>query len=225
MEQIEKKTTGDYALVAGRIATSLIPIPILSAAASELLSLIITPPLEKRRNEWMKEIGERLREVEANKGVNLEDLGSNEKFVSSVINATSYALKTHEKEKLDAFKNAVTHVAIGDAPDEAICAIFLGLIDSFTPWHIRILNLISDPPKWYRERNRKPPEITGGLIHIITDAYPELKNEQDLVNLIWSDLERAGFHRSGSLGGMMSNNGLMAQRTTDLGNRFLRFIC
>jgi hypothetical protein len=49
-------------------------IPLAGAAATELLNAIITPPLERRRNEWMKEVGEALRSLEEQNGINLEEL-------------------------------------------------------------------------------------------------------------------------------------------------------
>jgi hypothetical protein len=45
-------------------------------------------------------------------------LAQNEQFLDTIIQATSYAIKTSEAEKLNAFKNAVVNTAIDEAPDK-----------------------------------------------------------------------------------------------------------
>jgi hypothetical protein len=58
----EKTTTKDilYSLAKGRVGS----IPIIGARAAEIFSLVITPPMEKRRAEWMNDIAERLKALE-----------------------------------------------------------------------------------------------------------------------------------------------------------------
>jgi hypothetical protein len=46
----------------------------------ELFGLVVTPPLDKRRQEWMNEIGSKLKELEENTKVNFENLSQNEQF-------------------------------------------------------------------------------------------------------------------------------------------------
>jgi hypothetical protein len=53
MSDINKPSSGDYAYAAAK--AGLGSIPIIGAAASELLGFIITTPLEKRRQKWMLE--------------------------------------------------------------------------------------------------------------------------------------------------------------------------
>ncbi len=53
---------GDAAYAAGRALLSAIPVA--GGAAVEIFQYIITPPIEKRRNEWMKIIGEALKDLE-----------------------------------------------------------------------------------------------------------------------------------------------------------------
>lgn len=103
--------------------------------------------------------------------------------------------------------------------------IFLKLIDDFTIWHIRILDLFNDPPEWFK-RNKKsfPGYISAGLSNVATEAYPELKGQKELLDAIWKDLEHAGLHNSGSLNAMMTASGLLSPRTTALGRKFLESI-
>lgn len=223
MKNIKKKTKGDYLIAATRAGLGMIPLA--GAATSELLHLIVTPPLEKRRIEWMTEVGERLTKLEEKLSFNLENLRENEIFIDTVLQTTQFAIRTSEKEKIQLYQNALINTALGDTPEKAEIQIFLNLIESFTIWHIKILKLFNDPKDWFEKNNKSIPSfISAGLSSILEEAYPELKNKNDFYNLIWNDLFRAGLHNSGSLQAILSSSGLTTGRTTDLGRRFLNFI-
>ncbi len=63
-------STGDAAHAVAR--SGLGAIPIAGTAAVELLNALVTPPLERRRREWMERIGEGLRRLEDERNANLE---------------------------------------------------------------------------------------------------------------------------------------------------------
>jgi hypothetical protein len=200
-------------------------IPIAGAAASELMTLLVTPPLERRRSEWMEELGERLRKLEQEKSLDLASLRENDLFIDTVLYATQLALRTSEQEKIEYLRNAIVNTALGDTPDQSLTKMFLNLIDEFTVWHIRILTLFDDPQIWYIESGKEPPKLLiGTLSSVLIEAYPELKGKTDFCNLIWDDLHRAGLHQSSSLQTMISGNGVLESRTTDFGKKFLDFI-
>lgn len=200
-------------------------IPYAGATASELLSLLVAPPLERRRNEWIKDLGERLTTLEENGIVDLNALQNNDLFLDTVLYATQIALRTSEKEKIEYLRNAVLNTAQGETPEESLAKMFLTLIDQYTLWHIKILSLFDDPEGWFKSHSKTPPNLMmGGLSTLLTEAYPELKGQMNFCNLIWDDLHRAGLHNSGSLQAMMSGQGLLASRTTEFGKQFLSFI-
>jgi len=195
------------------------------ATATEILGLILAPPITNRRIKLVTDIGQMLKDLEKENKIRLEDLLANDQFIDTVFQATSFALKTSEEEKIKAFKNAILNSALGHAPDKTISQIYLNLVDNFTTWHIRILHLVNDPESWFRNHQRAFPNyMAAGLNAVIIDAYPALKGQSELLNLIWDDLKRAGLHNSGSLGTIMTGGGLLGSRTTDLGKKFLRFI-
>ncbi len=87
------------------------------------------------------------------------------------------------------------------------------------------MHLFNDPEDWFKTNKQPTPNyVAAGLNSVVTDAYPELKGQGELVNIIWADLKRAGLHNSGELGAIMTGNGLLAQRTTDIGKKFLKYI-
>lgn len=200
-------------------------IPVIGAAASELLGILVTPPLEKRREKWMLQIGEKLKELEEKQKINLEELQQNETFIDIVLQTTQLSLKTSEKEKIQLYQNILLNSTLGELPEKSEIQIFLNLIETFTSWHIKILTLFDNPSDWFRKNEKKIPDLMmGSLFSILEVAYPEIKDKQEFCNIIWDDLKRAGLHNTGGLGGMMSSNGLIANRTTDFGKKFLNFI-
>jgi hypothetical protein len=200
-------------------------VPVVGAAATELFGLLVTPPIEKRRKEWMIDVGTRLKNLEEKKEVNLTELQSSELFIDIVLNTTQLALKTSEAEKKQLFQNVIENAATNVLPSETEIQIFLNFIDSFTVWHIKLLILFNSPTEWLANNDKQLPNLmSGSLFSLIEVAYPELDSKKDLCNIIWDDLKRAGLHNSGGLAGMMTLNGITASRTTELGKRFLNFI-
>lgn len=223
MSDINKPSSGDYTYAAAK--AGLGSIPIVGAAASELLGFIITPPLEKRRQKWMLEVGNKLKELEDKKRIDLSTLADNEQFIDAVLVATSLAIKTSEEEKIQAFQNAILNTALGENPDKTKGQIFFNLLDTFTIWHIKILHFIDNPTQWFESAGQTPPNLyMGSLFSILKNAFPQLKGQDELADLIWRDLHDNGLHRSGDLKTTMTGDGLLANRTSDLGKSFLKFI-
>jgi hypothetical protein len=223
MSDINKPTAGDYtfSLTKGGLGA----IPIVGSIASELLGLLVTPPLEKRRQDWMTEVGTKLKELEENSKIDLSTLADNEQFIDTVLVATTLALKTSEKEKIKAFQNAILNTALGVSSDKTKGQIFLNLLDTFTVWHIKILHFIDNPTKWFENAGQNPPNsMMGSLSSVLTNAFPPLSGQQELLDVIWRDLHDNGFHNTSGLMTTMSGNGLLANRTTQLGQEFLKFI-
>ena len=219
----EKTTTKDvlYGLAKGGVGS----IPIIGSLAAELFSLVITPPMEKRRAEWMNDIAERLKSLEDAGDIDLNELSNNDQFIDVVLQATTYALKTSEEEKIQAFRNALLHTALGEAPSKIKSHIFLTQLDKFTSWHIKLLGFIDDPRGWLQNAAITIPNYMGtSIFTIICHAFPELKEQSELVDIIWDDLRVAGFHNTSGIRTTMTGDGALAARTTPLGQEFLKFI-
>jgi hypothetical protein len=209
-----KRSKGDIAHSVVKAALGSIPVG--GNAAAEFFQLLVTPPLEKRRDEWIAEVGARLQELET-KGITLDSLQANEQFISTLMQATQLALRTHQNEKREALRNAVQNSARPGAPDDSEQQIFLNFVDSFTEWHIRILRLFRAPPS-------ASTILSGALSAVIERQYPELKNRREFYDQVWRDLFLRGLVNTEGLHVMMSGHGLTQQRTTRLGSRFLDFI-
>ena len=91
-KNLDKK---DCALAAAKAAVG--SIPLAGVALSELLAVIITPSLEKRKSEWMEEIGQGLRDIESRLS-SLEELQLKESFVDIAVEASRIAISTSQEE-------------------------------------------------------------------------------------------------------------------------------
>ena len=151
-------------------------LPIVGNAAAELFNTVITPPLEKRRDAWRQSVGERLQELEAREKIRLEDLQSNEAFITATARASLAAMRAHDKEKLDALKNAVVNSARHYAPSDTLQQLFIQWVDDLTVDHLRFLLLFRDPEGWFRKNNKQPPQFasTSSLSQLLQSAYPDL---------------------------------------------------
>lgn len=218
-----KPNKGDSAHLTARAAIS--SIPFVGGAALEFFNALVSPSLEKRRQRWMEEIADALRKLEAQKGVSLDQLRDNQQFVTIVMQASQAAIRNHQEEKLQALRNAILNSALPNPLEESLQIMFLNFIDAFTVWHIKILYLFQDPTRWAKEHNHKLPDYSSGaLSHILEAAFPELENRREFYDQVWRDLVARGLVTTDSLHGMMTGSGLMAQRTSEIGNQFLRFI-
>jgi hypothetical protein len=205
---------GDKAHAVARAGLSVIPYA--GSAAVELFQHVVQPPLERRRNEWMEAVGEKLIELEQ-RGIDIDALRNDERFISTVMQATQFALRTHQREKLAALRNVVANAARGQSPEEALEHMFLNFVDSLSDLHIQILRLFQSPTP--------PPNMSAwGLNDVLEHNMPELRGRRVIYDQCWRDLFSRGLVGTDGLHKTMSGNDLGRKRTTGLGDQFLSFI-
>lgn len=221
--QPPEASIGDTAYLVAKAAIA--SIPGIGGAGAELFAALVLPPLERRRNEWMREVGDALRKLEQDKGINLESLVEDDIFLDTVLTASQIAVRTSQEEKKNALRNAILNAAQPHAPEESRQQFFLHLVDTFTVWHLRLLKLFSDPVAWYEKYNVAWPNVyMGSTSKILEAAYPELQNQRDFYDQVWKDLNANGLVGTDSLHTMMTESGLRVGRLTGLGRQFLAFI-
>ena len=186
-------TAFDYSLVIAKVAALAFP-PLGGGVA--LFDLITAPLRGKRMSEWCEELRLRLNELSQKiDGLTPESLAGNDAFVSAFALATHAALRSHQAEKLEALRNAVINVAIGRAPSEDLQTIFLSLVDTFTPMHLRTLNLFRSPDGALRESLRSQRDLSDQVVldlrdrGLVKDPRPYVarnrESSQCLVSLTW----------------------------------------
>src|SRR6185503_6839169 len=144
--QAEKK---DKAIAVVRAAVA--SIPYAGNAAIELLPLLFTLPLERRRQEWMNQVAGALRELEQDRGLSLDELQSDEAFISVLVQASQVAIRNHQREKLDVLRQAVCNLAGSVKIEEDLQLLFVRFIDELTPSHLALLRFFSDREAEFRD--------------------------------------------------------------------------
>ena len=205
---------------------SISAIPVFGGPAAEIFSAIIVPPLSKRRDEWIESIVEGLKGLEKEvKGFKIEELSKKETFITTVMHASQAAIRNHQEEKLEALRNAVLNAALPNSPEEDMQLMFLNFVDLLTPWHLRILKLFQNPQEWAQKQGTDYSDrITGSPSVVLEDAFPELCGRDEFCGLLVKDLYSRGLMNGDTLKGMMSIQGMLASRTTSMGNQFIEFI-
>jgi hypothetical protein len=201
-------------------------VPLVGAALAVALVTTLNWSLEQRREKWFTELAEGVEELrERVDDFDLEALADNDLFVDAVVTATRTVEHTHQAEKIEALRNAVLNSVSPHAPDADTQAIFMNLIDRFTPSHLRLLTLWDDPPAWFSSRGLTPPVagMAGSRTQTVEAGLPEMQGQKDFYGLIASELGSAGM-LTASLMGMVSATSLMDRLTTDFGRQFVRFI-
>jgi hypothetical protein len=104
--------------------------------------------------------------------------------------------RTAHEEKLTALRNAALHVALGDGPEQALQDILLGMVDSLTVLHIRLLDSLFHPRKYDidADDSRSFHLLGGGIggaFKVIEEHVPGFKRRDILEHCI-SDLISQG---------------------------------
>lgn len=168
-------------------------VPVIGAAGAELFASIIESPMEVRKTKWMVQVSNSLNELIERGFSSLEELQSNENFITMLTQASALAIKTHHKEKLVALQNAVVNTALGEAPMDVMQDVFLSYIDSFSVAHIGILDFVKDPDKWMADHGVVDTfnwKKTIGTNNLMLAVHPDFKENPQLVNVIWMDMYR-----------------------------------
>lgn len=229
MEKIEitkipEPSTDDHLNKVMKVALSAIPG--VGGTVVEIFNSLIEPPITKRKDEWIQSIAIELVQLQEQvKDLKLENLIMDESFISTLIYASQVALRTHQKEKHEALKNAIVNAAIKNSPDDDVQLIFLNLVDAFTSWHLKILVLLDDPIKYGQEKDITWPNWSStGLKSLIHVAFPLLEERLDFTTHIVKDLYSHGLIDTDSIGTTMSRHGVLSSRTSPMGKQFLTYI-
>ena len=210
------------------LKAGLSTLPVLGGAIAELIDQVLKAPMERRGEQWMRSVAEAIAELRDRvDGFDVEKLAANETFVSALVHATQIATRTHQEEKLQALRNAITNSVLPNAPDEDRQHMFFRMIDDLTPWHLRIARLFDDPVEWARAKGVDyGNQSMGGLAQVLEAAFPELRGRRELYDQFWSELRGRGLVTTDGLHTTMtaSTNGMYARRTSDFGREFLIFI-
>ncbi|HYN81834.1 MAG TPA: hypothetical protein VES88_10065 [Gemmatimonadaceae bacterium] len=225
---VPAKTRADYALALVRGAIS--SVPIAGGIGAELFSILVRTPYDRRADEWMREVSERLRKLSEQDESRFRNLLEDEDFASLIISATQIALRTNRTAKVRLLANAVDNSARGvDIPAD-LQLLFVRFVDELTLTHLAVLRfLLRSADKL--EAVDSYEELYGLFLREITDEC-----EREEFRLFCNDLQARMLARFSAglddFPGVASSNVIVTDNSgggpkivvTELGRRFLRFI-
>jgi hypothetical protein len=219
--ELPQTSAGDNLHLAVRAAIAAIPT--VGGSALELFNHMIAPPIQKRRDAWLNELANRVARLEQDDHLNIDDLATNDQFISTVTQASVIALRNHRKEKIDALRNTVLNTAIGQSPEDSKREMFVNLVDLFTVEHLRVLHILHerDGSDEYIQARAKT-NITG-IAEMAVKEIPPLRGQPALATVIVDELCRRGLlHWTPD--GVVTFRERGETLVTDLGIEFLTFI-
>jgi hypothetical protein len=165
----------------------------------------------------MEKVGNSLLHLERALGIDLESLHSNDQFIDIALQSSHIALRTSHEMKLEALKNATLNSAVGLSIDDSMTYMFLGYLDSFAPWHLKLLKFF----------NSRCTTVTSnhnvGTDYFIENEFPELTNRKDFYSLLGKELHSHGLINNANFESPPSK-GLPRTKPTEMGCEFLIFI-
>ncbi len=182
----------------GLVKAGVSAIPVAGGPITELLNQILTPSLQKRRDEWFEAVGEDLAGLQS-RFENLEkDLQDREDFTTIVIYSSQIAVRTHQTEKIVALPNIVKNTALNLNPAEDLSMTYLGILDALTPSHLQIFQIIgehkigfeilnttwSNIDSLYAKENDKFAQLSRGLALFLKTDYSVDFTKQILIELM-----------------------------------------
>lgn len=226
LAEVPTRSASDYAYAAAKGALGFVPA--FGGPLAELFVLAVGAPLEKRRQDWIRRIAEGLEDLQQRfEGFDPARLPENEAFVSTAYQATQAVMRTHYEQKREALRNVVLNAAVRTDIDEHLQQTFVGLVDTFTPLHLRLLRLLQDPAamlgtdfssRWIVNSS------SASMMQVADIAFPSLKDQHERLDQITRELHGHGLSVIKFLGGAMSPMQTRTKRTTPLGDSFLSFI-
>jgi len=208
------------------VRVALSAVPIAGGAAVELFNTLIMPPVEKRREKWIKEVSVAIAHLLNEKRVTWDQLINNDLFFSTLVHASAEALKNHQSEKLAALRAAVINSALGSGLADDEEAMFLNLVGALTPSHIIVLRLFLYPQQHLDRLGafRKAKRSDESVGDLLSKTFSETNGDRNFWQLVFQDLQRLGLMNtqksiSYALGGIHYPGGV-----TSIAAKFVRFI-
>ncbi|MXY02516.1 MAG: hypothetical protein F4190_13765 [Acidimicrobiales bacterium] len=220
LEQFPAPRIRDHARAGVQAAVSALP---LGGTVNQLFDAVMAPSVERRQIRWFKKLAEIVDELRVKvDDFDLERLADNEVFVTAVLDASRIAVTTHREEKLTLLKSVLVRLAVDSDSDEFLALQMLRFVDALTPEHFVVLKYWANPRGWFEAKELGQPNSSMGSPSSILQ-HAQLPIHGESLEIVHRDLSDFGLAQTDSLNTMVTQNGMWAPRSTELGNRLLEF--
>lgn len=200
-------------------------LPGVGYALQQLVSHIVAEPLQKRRDNWFRQVGSTLADLKQRLGeLDLDGLSTNEEFITTVHAATQSAMNTHSEARRRALCNAIANVALGMTLEDALRGRFMRYIDQFSEAHTRVLGVLSNPSAFPNAVKAAKDTYMGAQERVIRAEISAAEMDDATFQSVLDDLSAERLIPPGSMKGMVSQGSLLQKQSTPTGDRFLAFI-
>jgi hypothetical protein len=182
-------TTDDLAVTILKAAVKLVP---GGDSALDIIQLAIGPPLERRTEEWMREVAQGLRALD----VQVDELGRRVELLDTFLQATRVAISTASEIKRRALRNAVLNVAAHRSGDAPLRDLLLRLIEQYTPLHLQVLSALADLDATVNASGLSPQ--VAGVQDVIVATVPAARQDSYSFGMVWRDLVQAKLIEGGT---------------------------
>lgn len=199
-------------------------VPVVGGPAQVLIDAVLIPSIDKRREAWLRKLGELVNELSSRiDGWTPDALAEDESFVSAVIEASRIAMGTHLEEKLDILKSCLATMAAAERRDDFLDLQMFQYVDQLAPEHFVVLQYLHNPGAWFDARAIERPSVHMGAPRGLF-SRARLPVSGVGLEIVLRDLDDRGLAETSSLGAVMSEGGIWQSRVTELGSALLEFV-
>lgn len=191
--EILKPTKGDAAH--SGIKAALSSIPFVGGAISELFSLGMQSPLEKRKDDFIISLDERISELEDGGVLSSKYIIVDDEFIDVAAHALPIAIRNSSPEKLNALRNAVINTALKIDINRDSKFMYLNFINELNEIQIKIIKILNEPRSYIEKlfeinKNNIPQGYT--YVDVLKDLRKILDVDKVLYDVSIKRLETDG---------------------------------
>jgi hypothetical protein len=147
----------------------------------------------------MLEVTSIVNKLESKYHIDLDTLKSDENFISLLLRASGVAIKTHQKERVNALRNLLLNSVVDRDTTEDQKHLFLSLVDEQTISHFKILSLSQGGICWMPINGQDDKRGFGvwvELAKVLCREFDEFSEKEDFIYQIITDLQNKQLLRS-----------------------------
>ena len=137
---IPKRTGWD--VVHRLIKATISSVPIVGGPSAEIYDYFLVAPYTKRTEEFLKQLGLKLTELEERQSFDLDSVMDREMVKTTLAQSYLIWLRNHQEPKREALLIAFLNSITTDNADEDLEIMFLNFIGIFTTSHIELLEFL-----------------------------------------------------------------------------------
>ena len=194
-------------------------VPVIGALIQASLNVAYPGPQAAADREWMKDVVQRINELEERGKVDVQALIDDAQFDRVVRRVVQEIRNEGEQKKREAYKSLIINYAQGRTFAEYEEKRLLGYLERYSALHLQVLTLMDDPKKQFPNGGRG---LHSSIPNMLRIAFPQ--NSDDELGRCYTDLMDDGLLSRMRYGVMMTAEGAYVPRIEKLGKKMLRII-